>query len=121
MKKLIRRKIESFLRVDEKELIENKIELNNLYSKKIIEELIEIRNSYYEDPNEFADLISVVFDFAKQHGFEKKQIVDLIEKKEVEKGCYSNIALTNLNPNNKSNFIYLQTETELNALIESLS
>lgn len=105
-KKLIRDKIVDVLKEGEWQVVEDKEELNYLFGKKVKEELAEIEHAKYTDVKEFADLINVAFRFAEANGFTKKQLMEVIIEKEKSKGTFSNIALTNLNPNNPSNKIY---------------
>ncbi len=59
IKKLIREKVCLLIQDNEYEVIEDKKELNSLYSLKVKEELAEIQKSEYSDILEFADLIQV--------------------------------------------------------------
>lgn len=105
-KKLIRSKVVFNLQPEEVELIQNQDELNHLYELKIKEEMNEINSSFHKDVYEFADLIEVVIAYAKSNGFTAIEIFEAIEKKNFEKGSFSNVALNNLNPSNPSNQIY---------------
>jgi predicted house-cleaning noncanonical NTP pyrophosphatase (MazG superfamily) len=107
-KKLIRKYIVNKLEATEWEIISDKKELNELYSLKIQEELLEIQNSEHKDIFEFIDLIQVAFSFARENGFTHEQISSALIEKTVEKGSFSNIALNNLNPDNLSNNIYFK-------------
>lgn len=107
-KKLIRKFTILELNIAEFETITYKIELNNLYAMKVREELAEIQASEHKDIFEFVDLIQVAFSFAKQNGFTKKELEDALIKKSIEKGTFTDIALTNLNPENPSNKIYFE-------------
>jgi predicted house-cleaning noncanonical NTP pyrophosphatase (MazG superfamily) len=106
-KKLIRKGTIEKLRPGEFETITDMEELNNLYSLKVIEELLEVRASNFKDVYEFVDLLQVVFRFAQVNGFSREFLVMALAEKTAEKGGFSNIALNNLNPNNPSNAIYL--------------
>lgn len=111
-KKLIRAKMTELFTNNEIETVEDKNELNKLYSLKIQEELQEIQNSNYKDIAEFGDLISVAMSFAVVNGFEPQEILQQIKNKDAAKGLYYNIASTNLNPSNPSNNIYFKKATE---------
>ena len=105
-KKLVR-SIHSQLIPDfEKEIILDPLELNELYAFKIQEELAEIQQSSHTDIMEFVDLIQVAFDFAQVNGFTELQLIEAGSNKLSQKGCFTNIALNNLNPNNPSNALY---------------
>lgn len=112
-KKLIRVKMTELFANNEIETVEDKNELNKLYSLKIQEELQEIKNSNYKDIAEFGDLISVVMSFAVVNGFEPQEILQQIKDKNAAKGLYYNIALTNLNPSNSSNDLYFSQNKKL--------
>lgn len=105
-KKLIRDKIVDVLKDGEWEKVDDKEQLNALFFMKVDEELDEIRRSKCNDVKEFADLINVAFKFAELNGFTKKSITEVIIEKENDKGTFSNVVLTNLNPNNPSNKVY---------------
>jgi predicted house-cleaning noncanonical NTP pyrophosphatase (MazG superfamily) len=107
-KKLIRDNMPNNLEKKEYEKITDKDELNRLYALKVKEELNEIQMADHSDPKEFSDLVEVSLAFAEQNGFPLGIIADLIAVKNVEKGKYTNMALTNMNPNNPSNKMYFQ-------------
>lgn len=107
MQKLIRDKIARQLPFNEVREITHIPTLNGLYSLKVIEELKEIERSNFRDVEEFGDLITVVVDFAKLNGFGENIIGPTIDRKVREKGRFTNKVLTNLNPTNPSNAIYL--------------
>jgi predicted house-cleaning noncanonical NTP pyrophosphatase (MazG superfamily) len=105
-KKLIRHKTIKFLQQNEFEVITNRDELNKLYALKIQEELLEIQRAGHKDIEEFCDLITVAVCFAQQNGFSLQQIMDVGNAKINNKGEFTDVALTNMNPSNKSNEIY---------------
>ena len=107
-KKLIRKYITEKLKEGEWEEITDQKELNKLYALKIKEELEEIQESEHKDIMEFADLLQVVFSFAKQNGFTHEQIAAAMIEKSVDKGTFGRLALNNLNPNNPSNELYFK-------------
>ncbi|WP_338814052.1 hypothetical protein V9L05_01255 [Bernardetia sp. Wsw4-3y2] len=116
-KKLIREKIKEKLKEGKFENITDKTELNKLYALKIREELAEIQNSEHKDIDEFADLCAVVLAFAFQNGYSVHKVFAAMSLKSSQKGMYSDLALTNLNPNNPSNRIYFeQSEVEITPL-----
>ena len=106
MKKLIRNKIVERLELSEWEVITDHAQLNHLYALKVQEELNEIISARFQDGLEFADLIEVAYAFAKANGFTAAEIDSLRSQKEFSRGAFSDIALTNLDPNNPSNQIY---------------
>jgi predicted house-cleaning noncanonical NTP pyrophosphatase (MazG superfamily) len=120
-KKLIRYKITQFLKEHEWEMIKDKSELNKLYALKVQEELAEIQRSEHNDITEFADLLEVVRAFALSNGFTFKQVSEVMTNKTLEKGGFGNIALNNMNPNNKSNKIYFNSETPIGNVYEELA
>lgn len=105
-KKLIREKIIYKIQPEEWGLVEEKGDLYKLYDLKVREELNEIIQSERKDIMEFGDLLQVVFDYAKQSGFNRKELMKAVSEKAKVKGRFSNIALINLNPNNPSNKLY---------------
>lgn len=107
-KKLIRKFIVDKLKQGEWEVITDQDELNKLYALKIREELVEIQASEHKDISEFADLISVAFSFAQENGFDYDDLMSEIMAKAADKGRFSRIALTNLNPSNPSNALYFE-------------
>lgn len=107
-KKLIRERVSDLLKPDEWEFISSQSELNRLYALKIQEELAEIQASGYKDIMEFADLLEVVYCFAKENGFDRKTIDIAAFEKFDTKGSFGRLALNNLNPNNPSNKLYFQ-------------
>ncbi len=117
-KKLIREKIKEKLQPEEYEQVTDLVELNTLYALKIKEELLEIQSSDHKDIMEFVDLMDVVLAFAEQNGFpiEKLMVKGLI--KNVEKGSFSNVVLTNMNPNNPSNKLYFENPIPKLLIIE---
>lgn len=106
MKKLIRNKIVERLDVSEWEVITDQYQLNHLYALKVQEELNEIISARFQDGLEFADLIDVAYAFANANGFTAAEIDSLRSQKEVLRGGFSDIVLTNLDPDNPSNQIY---------------
>ena len=108
VKKLVRDKVKEKLHTSEYEYCENKEELNNLVCQKIREELLEVINSDFSDIKEFADLTQIVQHLCKINGFSSSQINKAIIEKTKERGGFSNLVLTNLNPNNSSNNIYFE-------------
>ena len=106
MKKLIRNKIVERLDVSEWEVITDHSQLNHLYALKVQEELNEIISAGWQDGLEFADLIDVAYAFANANGFTAAEIDSLRSQKEVLRGGFSDIVLTNLDPDNPSNQIY---------------
>jgi predicted house-cleaning noncanonical NTP pyrophosphatase (MazG superfamily) len=91
---------------DELERINDKDELNKLFLLKIREEMQEIINSNFQDIYEFADLLQVCKDFSELN-FNVEDIKKAIANKVLIKGTFTNLTLTNLNPDNPSNSIYL--------------
>lgn len=108
-KKLIRKNIIEKLKEGEWETITDQNELNNLYALKINEELEEIQESDHKDIFEFADLIQVVFSFAKQNGFTHEELSKAMIEKSIDKGSFGRLALNSLNPNNPSNRLYFES------------
>lgn len=107
-KKLIRNFTTEKLKEDEWETITDQDELNKLYDLKIREVLAEIQDSEHKDIFEFADLLQVVFSFAKQNGFTHEEISNAITAKLLDKGSFGRLALNNLNPENPSNKPYFE-------------
>jgi predicted house-cleaning noncanonical NTP pyrophosphatase (MazG superfamily) len=105
-KKLIRHKTIKFLQQNEFEIVTDKDELNKLYAMKVQEELLEIQRAKHKDIEEFCDLITVAVCWAQQNGFSLQQIMDVGNAKINNKGDFTDVALTNMNPSNKSNEIY---------------
>ena len=85
----------------------DKEELMGLYALKLREEIEEIKSSDYKDIMEYADLIQVALGLASLNGFKMEDVMKAMEEKYELKGGFSNLVLTNLNPNNPSNKIYL--------------
>ncbi len=83
-------------------------ELIGLYTLKLKEEIEEIKNSNYQDIMEYADLIQVTLSLANLNGFKIEDVMKAIDDKYELKGGFTNLVLTNLNPNNPSNKIYLE-------------
>jgi len=81
--------------------------LMGLYVLKLREEIEEIKSSDYKDIMEYADLIQVALGLASLNGFKMEDVMKAMEEKYELKGGFSNLVLTNLNPNNPSNKIYL--------------
>lgn len=106
-KKLIRDKVIFKLKTGEYEQIYDPEEINKLYALKVQEELAEIQRSNHQDVTEFADLIDVAIAFAQQNGHSLDTLHAVSDAKAEEKGEYTNWALTNMNPNNPSNKLYL--------------
>ena len=107
-KKLIRKEIIYKINGEEWELIEEKGDLYKLYDIKVREELNEIIESERKDIMEFADLVQVAFDYARESGFSRKELMKAVSEKAKSKGRFSNIVLNNLNPNNPSNKLYFE-------------
>jgi predicted house-cleaning noncanonical NTP pyrophosphatase (MazG superfamily) len=107
-KKLIRSKIVPNLQDNEWYYCDNKDELNKLFALKIQEELSEVTASGNSDIYEFADLLETVFSFAKLNGYDHKALKKACLKKANERGSINNIVLTNLDPDNVSNKIYIK-------------
>jgi predicted house-cleaning noncanonical NTP pyrophosphatase (MazG superfamily) len=107
MKKLIRDKMSFHLNPDELNNCFDKEELMGLYALKLREEIEEIKSSDYKDIMEYADLIQVALGLASLNGFKMEDVMKAMEEKYELKGGFSNLVLTNLNPNNPSNKIYL--------------
>ena len=107
-KKLIRKKIIYKIQFEEWELIEEKGDLYKLYDIKVREELNEIIESERKDIMEFADLVQVAFDYARECGFSRKELMEAVSEKAKSKGRFSNVVLNNLNPNNPSNRLYFE-------------
>jgi predicted house-cleaning noncanonical NTP pyrophosphatase (MazG superfamily) len=108
MKKLIRDKMAFILDPEELDNCDNKEELIELYVLKLREEIEEIKGSDYKDIMEYADLIQVALGLASLNGFKMEDVMKAMEDKYELKGGFSNLVLTNLNPNNPSNKIYLE-------------
>lgn len=87
---------------------DNKEELMGLYTLKLREEIEEIKGADYKDIMEYADLIQVALGLASLNGFKMEDVMKAMEDKYELKGGFSNLVLTNLNPNNPSNKIYLE-------------
>jgi len=111
-RKLVRDGIKDRLENDEFIQIEDVEELNELYSLKVIEELDEIRSSKHQDITEFGDLMQVVMSYAESNGFTKNELFAQVKKKRTELHSYTNCALTNLDPDNPSNQMYLHKDTD---------
>jgi len=107
-KKLIRKEIIYKIQPEEWELIEEKGDLYKLYDIKVREELNEIIESERKDIMEFADLVQVAFDYARESGFSRQELMKAVSEKAKLKGRFSNIVLNNLNPNNPSNKLYFE-------------
>ena len=112
MKKLVRDKMGLILNPDELSHCDDKEELMNLYSLKLKEEIEEIKDSDYKDIMEYADLIQVTLGLASLNGYSFDDIIKAMNDKYELKGGFSNLVLTNLNPNNPSNKIYFN-ESEI--------
>jgi predicted house-cleaning noncanonical NTP pyrophosphatase (MazG superfamily) len=108
MKKLIRDKMAFILDPEELDNCDNKEELMGLYTLKLREEIEEIKGADYKDIMEYADLIQVALGLASLNGFKMEDVMKAMEDKYELKGGFSNLVLTNLNPNNPSNKIYLE-------------
>jgi predicted house-cleaning noncanonical NTP pyrophosphatase (MazG superfamily) len=108
MKKLIRDKMAFILNPEELDNCDNKEELMGLYTLKLREEIEEIKGANYKDIMEYADLIQVALGLASLNGFKMDDVMKAMEDKYELKGGFSNLILTNLNPNNPSNKIYLE-------------
>lgn len=107
-KKLIRKEIIYKIKPEEWEVISEKGELYKLYDLKVQEELNEIIESERKDILEFADLVQVAFDYARESGFSKKELLKAVSEKAKLKGKFSDIVLNNLNPSNPSNKLYFK-------------
>lgn len=107
-KKLIRDKIIRHLKSDEYEILTDKEEVNRLCLLKIREEVQDIVNSDFKDIMEFADLLEIVFSFAVNNGISKTALLNAALDKCIRKGKFTNIVLTNMNPNNPSNKLYFE-------------
>lgn len=107
--KLVRSGTRKVVSADELKGITDLDELNKLYALKIKEELLEIQTADHKDINEFADLLQVVCDFALTNGIAVEDLFMASERKLKAKGAFSNLVLTNLNPNNPSNKIYFES------------
>ena len=107
-KKLIRNEIIYKIKPEEWEVISEKGELYKLYDLKVQEELNEIIESERKDILEFADLVQVAFDYARESGFSKKELLKAVSEKAKLKGKFSDIVLNNLNPSNPSNKLYFK-------------
>lgn len=91
---------------------DNKINLNKLFSLKVVEELEEILKSDHSDISEFSDLIQVVFDWALLNGFKKEYLFKEIHNKNAKFGVFRNDLLvleeeeldTEEIKNNKNNY-----------------
>lgn len=94
------------LKEKEFEMITDQTELNALYALKIKEELNEIQLADHKDPKEFSDLVEVSLAFASMNGYCMEDIFSEMSTKIKEKGRYTNMALTNMNPENPSNRMY---------------
>lgn len=108
MKKLIRNKMALQLNPDDLDYCLDREELIGLYTLKLREEIEEIKNSDYKDIMEYADLIQVTLSLASLNGFMMDDVMKAIDDKYELKGGFTNLVLTNLNPNNPSNKIYLE-------------
>jgi predicted house-cleaning noncanonical NTP pyrophosphatase (MazG superfamily) len=108
MKKLIRNKMALQLNPNELDYCLDRKELIGLYTLKLKEEIEEIKNSNYQDIMEYADLIQVTLSLANLNGFKIEDVMKAIDDKYELKGGFTNLVLTNLNPNNPSNKIYLE-------------
>jgi predicted house-cleaning noncanonical NTP pyrophosphatase (MazG superfamily) len=108
MKKLIRDKMTFHLNPNELDNCLDKEELMGLYTLKLREEIEEIKGADYKDIMEYADLIQVALGLASLNGFKMEDVMKAMEDKYELKGGFSNLVLTNLNPNNPSNKIYLE-------------
>lgn len=96
------------LNPEELDNCDNKEELMGLYTLKLREEIEEIKGANYKDIMEYADLIQVALGLASLNGFKMDDVMKAMEDKYELKGGFSNLILTNLNPNNPSNKIYLE-------------
>ena len=111
-KKLIRSGVTKLLKEGEFENITDAKTLNELYALKVMEELKEIQNANHADIGEFADLLQVTLDWAKQNDIEQSDLAMFAMAKRKAKGGFSNIVLNNLNPNNPSNALYFKPDTD---------
>lgn len=109
-KKLIRNLITDRLKEGEWEVVEDMVELNQLYALKVNEELEEIKASDHKDIMEFVDLIHVVYAFARVNGYSLETLKAASSIKSKTKGMFHNLALNNLNPENPSNAIYFKSD-----------
>lgn len=105
-KKLIRDNMTKYLNETEYENILDRNALNSLYRMKVLEEVQEIFNSDHKDIMEFADLFQVICDYARANGFTLTEIQYAATQKVRNRGRFTNLALTNMNPNNPSNALY---------------
>jgi len=112
-KKLICHKTIAYLREGEYEYIEDKDELNKLYTLKVLEELAEVAAANYKDIKEFADLVKTIFAFAHTNGITANELSFAVMERAAVKGVMENLALTNMNPDNPSNALYFKGQVQL--------
>ena len=107
-RKLIREKVVSKLNPNEVRSVYDHDDLNDLYVLKILEALKEVEKSDFSDRFEYADLLEAVFTLASYNKLSKYDLQLAMDQKRKEKGTFSNVVLTNLNPNNPSNELYFK-------------
>jgi predicted house-cleaning noncanonical NTP pyrophosphatase (MazG superfamily) len=92
--KLIRDKYNEI--IDESKLTKcdnDKNRINMLFYEKILEEIREFVESEYSDPNELADTLQVVLDWARFNSFSPEEIEELRRLKEEQLGGFTEFLL----------------------------
>lgn len=108
MHKLVRDKSPKLYKGREFRKISNQDELNNLYHKKMIEEVAEIKDSDFLDCNEYADLIQVAISCAEMNGISAGHVLDAVMRKAKNRGVFTDLVMDDINPNKPTNKIYFQ-------------
>lgn len=87
MSKLIRDGYQDIIPKDQWEKVSDKEALIFAIAK-IDEELLELRDSNFEDVFEFADVIEVLYTVARLKGIDQKEIAKAMYKKNTDKGMF---------------------------------
>lgn len=93
MKKLIRDKYEDIIEPSKLEKSEDTVEKFYLLNEKINEELVELRETVFNDVEEFADVVEVLMAMAKFQGINEADIQEAREKKNNSKGKFNNFLI----------------------------
>jgi len=88
MAKLIRDKYINIIDNANLSIVPDKVALQYAIDK-IEEELIELKESNFEDIYEFADCIEVLYTVARLKGFSREEVTDAINTKNSEKGAFT--------------------------------
>lgn len=88
MRKLIRDKYDEIIESDRLSIIDDPIEKFFLYSDKIREELLELRETAYNDVDEFGDVIEALYAMAEFQGISQDDIEIARLKKIEQRGAF---------------------------------